>query len=367
MTSALTVAPLPYDPAFEVPEEHEAQTQADLDQTLLKISETTFKDAGHALRSVHAKSHGLLHATLEVPGGLAPELAQGIFARPRSYPVVMRLSSTPGDILDDSVSTPRGMAIKVVGVEGPRLPGAEGAVTQDFVLVNGPVFAAPSGKKFLSSLKLLAATTDKVPNLKKVFSAALRGTEQLIEAAGGESGTLKALGGHPETNVLGETYFSQAPILWGPYMVKVSVAPVSAELKALTDAHVELKDKPHGLRDAVVEHFATHGGQWEIRVQFCTDLKTMPIEDASVPWPEEQSPWMTVGRIIAEPQVAWSEARARVIDGGMAFSPWHGVAAHRPIGSVMRLRKMAYEASSKFRAAHGSMVREPASAADLLD
>ena len=94
------------------------------------------------------------------------------------------------------------------------------------------------GKKFLGSLKLLASTTDKVPNLKRALSAALRGAEKVIEADGGESATLKALGGHPETNPLGETYFSQAPILYGAYMAKVLLAPVAAELRALTDAPV---------------------------------------------------------------------------------------------------------------------------------
>ncbi len=69
-------------------------------------------------------------------GGLPPVLAQGLFARAGTYPLVNRISTTPGDILDDNVSTPRAMAIKVVGVEGERLPGSESATTQDFILIN---------------------------------------------------------------------------------------------------------------------------------------------------------------------------------------------------------------------------------------
>jgi hypothetical protein len=69
---------------------------------------------------------------LEVDAGLPAELAQGLFAKPRRYPVVIRISTIPGDILDDSVSTPRGMAVKVIGVEGERLEGSENDVTQDF-------------------------------------------------------------------------------------------------------------------------------------------------------------------------------------------------------------------------------------------
>jgi hypothetical protein len=149
-------------------------------------------------------------------------------------------------------------------------------------------------------------------------------------------------------------------------MAKVSIAPVSAPLMQLTDAPVDLADKPNGLRAAVIEFFAATAGEWEVRVQLCTDLKTMPIEDASVRWPEERSPFIAVARISAQPQRAWSEARSQAIDDGMAFSPWHGITAHRPIGSVMRVRKMAYEMSAKFRGDHNQRrIEEPRDLHDL--
>ncbi len=77
-------------------------------------------------------------------------------------------------------------------------------------MVNGPVFNAPTAKKFLKSLKLLAATTEKAPGLKRALSAALRGLEALVEKAGSESAALKSPGGHPLTHILGETFYSQA-------------------------------------------------------------------------------------------------------------------------------------------------------------
>ena len=97
-------------------------------------------------------------------------------------------------------------------------------------------------------------------------------------------------------------------------------------------------------------HFAQHGGEWEVRVQLATDPQKMPIEDATILWPEEESPYVTVGHLRAEPQVGWSRALSGLIDDGMAFSPWHGLAAHRPLGAIMRARKPAYEMSAGFRA-----------------
>lgn len=354
--------PLPFDPAFEHPEKDEAGTTAELTATMEKISAITTRDYGHAVRSVHAKSHGLLYGTMDVLDGLPPELAQGIFARPGSYKLVMRLSTTPGDILDDNVSTPRGMALKIIGVEGERLPGSEGATTQDFLMVNGPAFLKPDAKSFASSVKLLAATTDKAEGLKKAFSTVLRGAEKALESIGRESPTLVSLGGHPETNILGETFFSQTPYLYGKYFCKFSVAPVSPGLTALTKAPVDLKDKPNGLREAVVSHFSEHGGEWELRVQLCTNIATMPVEDASVEWPESESPFIAVARIKVAPQPAWNTEREEEIDNGLSFSAWHGTAAHRPLGSINRVRKAVYAAMAAARLkSHTRPVAEPTS------
>jgi Catalase len=350
MSDPISASPLLYDSSLETPEDDEAETIHALLEVLQKINQTTFRDNSHGLRSVHAKSHGLLTGELRVLEGLPPVLAQGLFAQTGTYPVVMRFSTVPGDLLDDKVSTPRGLAIKLIGVPGERVPGSENEATQDFLMVNGPAFGAKDAKHFLSILKLLAATTDRGEALKKAFSAVARGTEKIIEAFGGKSGTVIALGGHPETNVLGETYFTQTPVRYGRYIAKLSIAPISPELQALTNAPVDLHDKPNGLREAVIKHFAQLGGEWELRVQLCIDVASMPIEDASVEWPQDRSPYLSVARLRVPPQTAWSEARSEAIDDGMAFNPWHALAAHQPLGSIMRARKVAYEVMSKVRA-----------------
>ena len=353
-------APVRYDPALEVAEEGEAETTAGLIDSLHKIAEKTFADSGHALRGVHAKSHGLVRGELRVLPGLPPELKQGLFTSTSTHPVAMRFSTSPGDILDDKVSTPRGLAIKVMNVEGARLPGSEGDTTQDFLLVDAPAFGVPTAKKFAGNLKLLAATTDRADGLKKVLSAVLQGTERALEAFGGKSGTLISLGGHAPTHVLGATYFTTVPMLYGEHMAKLSIAPVSPGLVALTQAKVDLDGKPNGLREALAAHIARDGGEWEVRIQLCTDLEKMPIEDPSVEWTQELSPYVAVARIVAPPQDAIAADDSEFGDDRIAFSPWHGIAAHRPIGSIMRVRKAVYEASIDFRAtANRCPIHEP--------
>ncbi|MGJ7527049.1 catalase family protein [Variovorax sp. GB1P17] len=348
-TATLSAAPVRFDPSVETVADDEAKTQAELVATLLGMSRTMADHTGHAARSVHAKSHGLLRGELRVLDGLPEPLAQGLFAAPRSYPVVMRLSTPPAEMLDDRVSLPRGMALKVQGVEGERVEGAEGGNTQDFLFVDGPVFPAPDAKGFLKSLKLLAGTTDKAPNAKRVLSSVLQGVEKAVEAVGGQSGTLIAMGGHPETHPLGATFFTQVPMRHGAYIAKLQLAPVSPNLLALEGQAIDLHDKPDGTREAVVDLVRQQPAEWELRVQLCTDLERMPVEDASVEWPQALSPFVAVARIRIGPQAGWSDDLAREIDDGMAFNPWHALAAHRPLGNVMRARKAAYAASSNYR------------------
>ncbi|MEO7117075.1 MAG: catalase family protein [Caldimonas sp.] len=366
MTPDPAIRALHYSDDVERPENDEDKTTAGLIEALRQIAEKTLSDTGHAMRGVHAKSQGVLIGELRVLDGLAPELAQGLFATPGRYPVVMRLSTSPGDLIDDRISTPRGMGLKVMGVSGERLPGSEGDATQDFVLVDGPAFGAPDAKHFLTNVKLLVGTTDRAEGLKRVLSAVLQGAEKAVESVGTKSSTLIALGGHPETHVLGATYYSQAALRHGDYMAKLSVVPVSPDLTALVNARVDLHDKPDGLREAVQAFFAAHGGEWEVRVQLCTDLEAMPIENPTVVWPEDLSPYRAVARITVAAQPSWSPQRAFPADDRLAFSPWHGLAAHRPLGSIMRVRKAVYEASASFRATQNHCpIHEPRSLEDL--
>lgn len=350
--------PVRFDPSVEHVEDHEAATIRELTGALREIQEITARDEGRGLRGVHAKSHALVEGVLEIAEGLPPELAQGLFATPGRHDVLLRFSTNPGDILDDDIRVPRGLAIKVLDVEGDRLEGAEGR-TQDFVLVNGPAFATPGTRQFLANLKLLAKTTDKAEWAKKGLSAVLRGAEAALEAVGGQSPKLVTLGGAPNVHPLGATYFSQTPFRFGDHIAKFSVAPVSENVRALTGAEVDLSEPENALRRAIAQ---AAGEEWvyALRVQLCRDLEAMPIEDASVVWNEETSPFATVATVRVSPQETWTYERSRAMDDGLRFSIWTGIAAHQPLGQVNRARKAPYEASAQFRAGiNGCPIHEP--------
>jgi hypothetical protein len=132
---------------------------------------------------------------------------------------------------------------------------------------------------------------------------------------------------------------------------------------ALKNAPLDMTDKPNALRQAVSEYFANSGAEWELRVQFMTSLETTPIEDASVVWDEKETPFIPVARISAAAQPTFSAQTNDASDHQLAFSPWHGLAAHRPLGSIQRARKSAYDMSKRFRASKPETLSTDAEAA----
>ena len=340
--------PVRYSSAVEDVKPDEGQTIERLNETFDEILETVAKDSGHAVRSVHAKAHGILEGTLTVEPGLPPELAQGMFATPGEHNVFIRLSTNAGDVLPDAISLPRGLAIKVLNVAGERLPDADGTA-QDFILVNGKVFQAPNAEKFLGSLKMLAKTTDRLKGVKVAASAVLRGVNTALQAVGIESSTVASLGGAPNVNPLGEIYYSVTPFRYGDLVAKFSVAPVSTALTSLTGEEIDASGRPDAIRETVRSKMRFIEGEWEFRVQLCRDLGRQPIEDPTVEWKEDEAPFVKVATIRARPQDSWDAERVDAVDERMRFSIWTGLTAHRPLGNINRARKETYKHSAEFR------------------
>jgi hypothetical protein len=91
------------------------------------------------------------------------------------------------------------------------------------------------------------------------------------------------------------------------------------------------------------------GGSWELCVQLCTDLKAMPVEDPTVEWDADASPFVTVATFTVAPQIAWRNGASNRNEDRLSFSPWHGLAAHQPLGSVNRARKTLYDFGAGYR------------------
>jgi hypothetical protein len=240
-----------YSDSVETFQAGEAETVDQITATLLNIAKKVGERQRHTVRGVHAKSHGLLKAEVRVPPDLREELRQGLFANAGSYGAVMRFSTNPGDILSDHISTPRGLAIKVIGVEGEMLPNHAGQVTQDFVFNNASTFHSARANDFLKSITLLDRHADDSEALKQVVSSVAQTAEEGLELVGEKSAFLKGFG-HPPIHPLGETYHTAVPLRFGDYFGKMHLVPVSSNLTSLRGKYVDHPDSWNCVKDSIV-------------------------------------------------------------------------------------------------------------------
>ncbi len=345
---------LNYGPTVERPASDEAETFAKIIEAFEAESELTRKQTGRVMRVSHAVASGLMTGVLEVDGGLPPDLAQGLFARPGRFDVLVRLAQGPGEHVPDHVSTHRGMAVKVLGAPGDKLPESDEPDTQDFVFEAGTTFPLPDAAAFLLTLQGLSKAP-LVPNVvKHAIAGGGRTANAALNAVGKPSRNLDFFG-HPKRHPLNEAYFSQAPMRWGEHVAKVGLFPLSYEQAQL--GPVDTAGDRKAFRTALVAHAAEHRTVFEVRVQLAVAGDTMPIEDASVEWPEAESRYRPVGRIVLPPQNAYSEARRAFFDERLSFSPAHSLMEHRPLGSVMRARLAVYPEMARRRFARTGAAR----------
>jgi hypothetical protein len=331
----VALAPLPFQPTDEILEADEEEMWQRL-VTVMDVGERHARDADCAYgRRSHAKCLGALRGELQIAPNLPAELAQGVFATPRAYDVLARLSHLPAERLDDRmVSSTRGLALRVFGVEGDRLPGHEGRF-QDFVLDTGKSFNTRNTKTLLAAMGIVEATGPLPQGFKAAVSHAARVTNAALAKAGMASANLDVLG-HPLNHPLGEAYYSQAPLRWGPFVAKLGVIPDAAP----DIGDLDVTD-PDSLRSAVQTWCTAEDLRFTVAVQLRVDADAMPIEDASKEWPEALSPYVPVGQVLFPRQDPFDPAQEHLVNRSM-FSPWYGIEDHRPLGSIMRARRYVY-------------------------
>lgn len=193
------------------------------------------------------------------------------------------------------------------------LPGHAGESTQDFVLDAGNRFAAADAKEFLVTHLGLEHAPQIPEVVKETVSKTSFATNKAWHAVGGDSAHLDFVG-HPRIHPLAEAYFTQAPIRYGDYIAKLAVVPVSPAQPALEDNVLDTAKDENALRTATVDYLREQDAVFEIRVQLCTDLQTMPVENATKEWSEDESPYQTVARLTLPRPEAYNEARRHYVD-----------------------------------------------------
>jgi len=290
-----------------------------------------------AQRDAHPKHHAIVRAEFQVEADLPADLRHGVFATPRSYPAWIRLSNGAPEIRPDAKWDQRGLAIKLLDVPGRKLlPDEADAATQDFVLASYPRFFIRSVADYVAFTR--AAATRRTSTL---FSYFFQGPpwRWRIHELGALLGSLR-----PAADLLALRYWSQTAYRLGPHVVKYSVGPIAAAEEPLAR-----RDRsPNFLRERLAARLAQAPAQLPFLVQRRTDPASMPIEDATVEWSEARAPLVRVATITI-PVQRFDSPQQMALAERIAYTPWHTLPEHRPLGSVNRARRTVYQAVSRLR------------------
>jgi hypothetical protein len=335
-----------YEPSVEQIQPGERETIQAVVDSIRKTNESSFAKWRRGIRQQHAKAHGFLKGELTVHDDLPEHLRQGMFAQARSYPIIVRLSSALGDVRSDRVRVARGFAIKVLGVEGSRMMPEDNSTNQDLLLVNHKNYFADAASYL--PLQRQFERQPKMPDfILRTVGWGARVLTRIFNLAGSTApSSVRALADQG-CNILGETFYSGAAIRFGAYIARFSLAPVSDPVRKLTG--LPAHDEENAMHDFVVDFFRNNAAEYELCAQLGKDLQRTPVEDADIEWLDEISPQQPLARITLPSQQADSPARRVYGDEILSFDPWRCLAAHQPLGSLMRLRREAYQASSVFR------------------
>lgn len=274
------------------------------------------------------RAAGCVSAQFTVPDGLPPALRVGLFARPATYQARIRFASATSK--SDQDRDVRGMSIKISGVNGANLTPGESH--HDFILNSYPVMMVGATREFLALLRAVEAGGAR---------AALFFLSRPRAAAVAFASRQHA------TSHLEIPYWSTTPYLFGSgRAVKYVARPSSPRTTPLPTPVTA-----GYLSERLAAHLAREEAQFDFYVQFQTDGRKMPIEDASVEWREHDSPYLRVAQIRIPVQTldGPSAASAAAACEELSFNPWHALPDHRPLGGFNRARGDIYRAMASFR------------------
>jgi hypothetical protein len=260
----------------------------------------------------------------------------------------------------------RGLGLKVLGVtgeSGERADARFADTNQDFVFVTEPAFLFRDAKDYATAgMRTARALTALPDGAMMMLNRSLRAARRVAQRSGRELPPKLRVFAEPNHHPLRQAFYTAAPVRFGDFVAKLRVAPTPETVAGATPAVID--DRGYNAASEVVaDYFASKPAEYEVSAQLCTDLGDMPIEDATVEWPEDKSPYQPVAVIRLPQQTGYDDALRDFADDALTFNSWRGIAEHRPLGSINRLKLRVYEASSEFR--HRKNRTESVEPADL--
>ena len=263
--------------------------------------------------------------------GLPDNLRRGLFAEAGTYPAWVRFSGpgpyAPPDIEDFGQCS---VGIKVMGVPGPKLMEDE-RFTQDLILVSPASFVTPNIRENVKMQRWVRAKAPLAYAINPFDPHLLHMFMQLLYSP-------------MQANPLDVQYYSNVPFLLGAdQAVEYSLKPRERAM-----AKIPARPAENYLRDAMSASLTAGPRTFDFMVQVQTDSHLMPIEDATVKWPERLSPYVPVARLSLPAQRFTSDRQLAFADV-LRYNPWHSLPDHQPLGNSNRARRRMYWELAKLR------------------
>ena len=300
-------------------------------------------------------------------------LQQGVFAEPgKEYKAWIRFSNAL-KMRHDLVRDARGMAIKLLGVDGAN--ETKGCTTQDFLLVTHPAFFVTDARQYVdfpSAIFNVRSTIVLNVRLGRFFF----GVSPPRFRWRGAWAAMRSLRWTSSPLVL--NYFSQVPFTFGSgRTAKFRVVPrqgpgfwnglgfffkvLAYQLTVIPGMKHAFTCWEHLLRDRLRQSLDSDAAAFDFFVQLGTyhNDPLMPIDDATVRWPE----WLSAFRKVATIHISRQQLDPEEVMFAehLSFSPWHALTDHRPLGSINEIRRAVYDRIAVLRhQKNGVKLRDPA-------
>jgi len=285
-------------------------------------------------RGGNTKTQGIVRAEFIVHDGLPAEMRRGIFAEPKTYRAWVRFSG-PGPYITPDIDDVGFMSIsiKLMGVPGPKLMDEE-KFTLDMFGVSPPTFVTPDVRAN-AQLQI-----ESLKNASIYYFVNLHRPHIL-------DGIMQGLFIKTQSSPFEAPYFSCVPYLLGEgQAMQYSVWPKTKKRTPIP--RLPFRPPDDYLRQAMVGALDAGDVELDFRIQRQTDPHLMPIENASVLWPERLSPRVSVATLRIPRQKFDSPAQMEFAKR-LSYNPWHSIAEHRPLGNQSRARRRMYLALSTLR------------------
>lgn len=288
--------------------------------------------AATVARAFHAKPLLAVEtASVRFLDTLPADLTRG-FARPGArYDAIVRISNAANHRVSDGRPDLRGFAMRIIVTDTEQ---------HDLLATNYPVSHARNARQFVR----FALATAGGPLSRVVGVIGLAFAEGPAETLRMYRNVAAARTG-PIRSVALERYWSRGAMRWGDEAVRFLLRPAAGAPAAPDPAPAEadylVKEAAHRLAAGDIV--------FELCVQRFVDERATPIEDAAIPWREEDAPMVPVAEIrLAHGGGQGSGDVPGALDG-LSFNPWNTTDEFRPLGNLNRARKSVYDASAAHR------------------